>query len=88
MGACIQVAVHYMVTSIALFIDQLTLGPIRDLAHYKLLYLVTDIVMLVVSSATEGDRYFLIKFISADCTLGAFGQWKDLPLRDSCLLYT
>lgn len=76
MSTCIQVALHYMVTSIGLFIDQLTLGPLRDLAQYKSLYLASDIVMLVVSSTTEGDQYSLMKFISADCTLGVFGQWK------------
>jgi hypothetical protein len=76
-----------MVTSIGLFIDQLTLGPLRDLGEYKELFLASDIVLLAVSRTTEGDWYSLIKFYSAGCPLDDFGQWRVLSLWDPCLLY-
>jgi hypothetical protein len=56
MSSCIQVAVFYIVAAIGLFIDQLTLGPLGALAHNKPYYLAGDIILLVVSNTTEGDR--------------------------------
>lgn len=46
--SCIQLAVFYMVAAIGLFIDQLTLGPLRNLVQYKSVYLVVDITLLVL----------------------------------------
>lgn len=53
MCSCVQVAIFYMVAAIGLFFDQLTLGPLRDLAQDKPLYLTVDSILLVVSSAAE-----------------------------------
>lgn len=73
MSSCIQVAVFYMVAAIILFIDQLTLGPLRDLAECRSLYISSEVIFLVVSSTTEGYRYYLITICSVGCTLGVLG---------------
>ena len=72
---------HYIVTSIGLFIDQLTLGPLRNLVQCRAIYLASTIILLAVSTAIEGDRYSLIKFYLAGCSLGCFGEWKVFLLR-------
>ena len=77
MCSCIQVAVFFMVAAIGLFIDQLTLGPLRDLAQDMPFYLAVGIALLVVSSITQGDRCSLIRCYSAGCTLDDLGQWES-----------
>ena len=88
MGSCIQVAVFYMVAAIGLFIDQLTLGPLHNLAECRMLYIASEVVLLAVSSTSEGDRYHLIKIYSVGCTLDVFGQWKvfhfGIPAHFTC----
>jgi len=49
MGTCIQVTVFYLVTAIGLAVDQLTLGPLRDLEQYKPVYLTVDVILLVLA---------------------------------------
>ena len=88
MSSCIQVAVFYMVAAIGLFIDQLTLGPLRNLADCRTLYISSEVILLAVSSTTEGYRYYLIKFYSVDCTLDVFGWWNvflfEIPAHFTC----
>jgi len=74
MCTCIQVEIFYLVAAIGLFFDQLTFGPLRDLAQDKPLYLALDIVLLVVSSTTETGWYSLIKPYPARCTLDDLGK--------------
>jgi hypothetical protein len=62
-----------MVAAVGLFIDQLTLGPLRNLVQYKSVYLVVDITLLVVSNITQEDRCSLIKPSSADWSLADLG---------------
>jgi len=84
MGSCIQVAVFYMVAAIGLFIDQLMLGPLRNLAQYKALALAAHIISLVVSSTTEGYRCSLIKFYFSWLDLGWSWSVGGPLLWDSC----
>ncbi len=88
MGSFIQVAVFYMVASIGLFIDQLTLGPLHNLAECRVIYIVTEVILLAVSSTSEGGRYYLNKIYSVGCTLDVFGQWKvfhfGIPAHFTC----
>ena len=80
MCTCIQVALFHIVAALSLFNDQLTLGPLRDLAQHKPLYLAIDIALLVVSSITKGDRRFLINPYSASCPLGDLGKGRSTTL--------
>jgi hypothetical protein len=83
MGSCTQVAVFYMAAAIGLFIDQLTLGPLHNLAQHRSAYLTIEIFLLVVSSTTARDWYSLSKSYSADHTLEDLGKWDihefDIP---------
>lgn len=58
MCTCIQVAVFYIISALGLLIDQLTLGPLRNMAQSKPFNLAVEISMLVVSSITEGIGTF------------------------------